>query len=762
MLSDSPLDLSTITGNSGQPNLSPVAPALMGSPWVHSPDPIPALSSPALTQEWIQPTAQSLESGRFSLESQPADNRWENWGSVSFNANVVALDDSLNSAASLTVAAIPTTVTGFVGWSDPNDYYRFTLGATQDFGLSLTGLTNAADVALLNSAGTTIASSTLSGRSPEAIQSQLTEGTYYIRIYHRSSRFRGTNYVLTVQASSLASPPPPADNAGNTLATARSISLSSTPTSLNDYLGWEDPDDYYQFSLSNTSHFNLSLSGLAADADVQLLDSTGTPLPTGQVRGTSTENISQQLNTGTYYIRVYSYGGHSFYTLGVSATAVVSPPPPSLPSPSVDPTANYSSTSGYGLINAAAAVASTLGQAPFADVPSFGEANDWGANLINAPEVWDKNYTGQGIIVAVLDTGVDRNHPDLNDNIWVNSGDIPGNGRDDDGNGYVDDVYGWNFADNHSNTLDDNGHGTHVAGIIAGERNDFGVTGIAYGAKIMPVKVLSDSGSGSFSNIALGIRYAVDNGAKVLDLSLGGSSGSSELRSAVEYASAKGAIVVMAAGNFRGSQPVYPADYATSWGLAVGAVDPSNTMASFSNQAGSNSAMVFVNAPGVGIYSTQPNNSYTTLNGTSMATPHVAAVVALMLSAQGSLTDAQVRQILMQTSGNALRASSLISSSTETGSPALQSLESVAATDPESSACWGLSNPTGPAAKNPLEPVELPCSPAWMTEMAGSTAAQADPLFSIDSEADPLTLWPRRYLDSQTAELLAPKLLAYG
>ncbi|MBN3923082.1 S8 family serine peptidase, partial [Nostoc sp. NMS4] len=209
---------------------------------------------------------------------------------------------------------------------------------------------------------------------------------------------------------------------------------------------------------------------------------------------------------------------------------------------------NYNSTNGYGLINGAAAVAKAIGQNTFADVPDLG-GNNWGADLVKAPEVWAKGYTGKGVVVAVVDTGVDYNHEDLKNNIWTNSKEIPGNGIDDDGNGYVDDNYGWNFADNNNNTLDDNSHGTHVSGTIAGENNNYGVTGIAYDAKIMPVKVLDSSGSGSYSSIAKGIRYAVDNGANVINLSLGGGSSNRTLQSAIDYASSKGVIVVMAAGN---------------------------------------------------------------------------------------------------------------------------------------------------------------------------------------------------------------------
>ena len=122
---------------------------------------------------------------------------------------------------------------------------------------------------------------------------------------------------------------------------------------------------------------------------------------------------------------------------------------------------------------AASQAQENMNQSPFANVPTFGGANDWGVNLVNAPEAWARGYTGQGIVVAVLDTGVDRNHADLAGNIWTNAGEIANDGLDNDGNGYVDDVYGWNFANGNNNTLDVNGHGSHVAGTIAAGNNGF-------------------------------------------------------------------------------------------------------------------------------------------------------------------------------------------------------------------------------------------------------------------------------------------------
>ncbi|BAZ13766.1 peptidase S8/S53 [Calothrix sp. NIES-4071] len=314
---------------------------------------------------------------------------------------------------------------------------------------------------------------------------------------------------------------------------------------------------------------------------------------------------------------------------------------------------SYSSSNGYGLVNASSAVASAIGQQPFADVPDIG-GNAWDADMVKAPEAWAKGYTGKGVVVAVLDTGVDINHVDLKDNIWTNP-------NDDTADGYAGDIHGWNFVDNNSDVMDRAGHGTHVSGTIAGEKNDYGVTGIAYDAKIMPVKVLDDTGSGSYDSITKGIYYAVDHGANVINLSLGGGGTNKTMEDALNYASGKGVIVVMAAGNDGGASPIYPARYAQNTGVAVGAVDKDGNLADFSNRAGSKQ-LTYVTAPGVSIYSTVPNNNYENYSGTSMAAPHVAGVVALMLSANRSLSDSQVRQILADTSKNSEQSDSTIPS----------------------------------------------------------------------------------------------------
>lgn len=313
-------------------------------------------------------------------------------------------------------------------------------------------------------------------------------------------------------------------------------------------------------------------------------------------------------------------------------------------------TNSYNSQNGYGLVNAGKAVSKAAGVTPYPDAPKLG-GNNWGADMVNAPTAWQNGHTGKGVIVAVLDTGVDYNHEDLKNNIWTNTKEIAGNGIDDDGNGYVDDFLGWNFNSNNNNVLDNNGHGTHVSGTIAAENNGIGVTGIAYNSQIMAVKVLDENGSGSYANIANGIRYAVDNGANVINLSLGGNSGNNTLKSAIEYASSKGVIVVMAAGNSGDATPSYPARYADKSGIAVGAVDKNNQLTDFSNRSGSQE-IKYVTAPGKDVYSTVPDNKYASYSGTSMAAPHVAGVVALMLSANPNLTESQVREIIISTAEN--------------------------------------------------------------------------------------------------------------
>jgi serine protease len=262
---------------------------------------------------------------------------------------------------------------------------------------------------------------------------------------------------------------------------------------------------------------------------------------------------------------------------------------------------------------------------------------------IDAPEAWNTTTGSRSIIVGVIDTGIDYNHPDLAANIWRNTREIAGNGIDDDANGFRDDIRGWDFRNNDADPFDDNAHGTHVAGIIgAVGNNGVGVTGVAWNVQLMPLKFLGADGSGSTSSAVSAINYAVANGAKILNNSWGGGGFSQALNDAVARARAAGVIFVAAAGNEANNndtRPSYPANIAVDNVLSVAATDSSDRLASFSNFG---ATTVDIAAPGVGILSTTPNNTYSSFSGTSMATPFVAGAAALVWSANPSLTYSQV------------------------------------------------------------------------------------------------------------------------
>lgn len=254
-----------------------------------------------------------------------------------------------------------------------------------------------------------------------------------------------------------------------------------------------------------------------------------------------------------------------------------------------------------------------------------------------------KEAPGKGTVVAVIDTGVDYTHKDLADNIWVNEGEIPGNGIDDDGNGYVDDVHGVDFVEGDSDPMDEHGHGTHVAGIIAMTPGNGGGVGVAYGAKIMCVRAGQANGSFASTDIAKAIKYAADNGADVINMSFGGRGRSYLVESALQDAFPS-CVLVAAAGNdglptndafgagYLLTEDIYPAGY--KYVIGVMATDNNKSLAYFSNwdfKEGSGCEYEMA-APGVNIYSTLPGNRYACWSGTSMATPNVAAAAAILRS----------------------------------------------------------------------------------------------------------------------------------
>ncbi|MDR7073422.1 S8 family peptidase [Fictibacillus barbaricus] len=250
----------------------------------------------------------------------------------------------------------------------------------------------------------------------------------------------------------------------------------------------------------------------------------------------------------------------------------------------------------------------------------FYKTQQYAPQKVAAEQAWDVTQSSSSVKIAVVDTGVDYNHPDLAGKV----------------------IKGHDFVADDEDPIDENEHGTHVAGIAAANTNNgVGVAGLAPKASILAVRVLDADGSGSLDDVAQGIRYAADQGAQVINLSLGGNLGTKTLEDAVNYAWNKGSVVVAAAGNSGVNLPSYPAYYSNA--IAVAATDQNDQKASFSNFG----TWVDIAAPGVDIYSTIPLNRYASFSGTSMASPVVAGVAGL-LAAQGK-SASQIRAALENT-----------------------------------------------------------------------------------------------------------------
>ncbi len=246
----------------------------------------------------------------------------------------------------------------------------------------------------------------------------------------------------------------------------------------------------------------------------------------------------------------------------------------------------------------------------------------WNLPLIFTEEGWQLTKGKENVIIAIIDTGVDLNHPEFVGKL----------------------VKGMNMVEPSSPPMDDDGHGTHVAGIIAANTNNReGIAGITWYNKIMPIKVLDQSGAGTLFDVAEGIFWAVEHGAKVINLSLGNYAESNYLHDAIKYAYDQDVVIISAAGNDNIGELGYPASYPEVIGVA--AIDPLQRKAEFSNYG----TYVDVTAPGVNIASTYPDNEYASLSGTSMASPHVAALAGLIRSMNPALTNKEVMQIIKET-----------------------------------------------------------------------------------------------------------------
>ncbi|MBP1919136.1 S8 family peptidase [Youngiibacter multivorans] len=269
---------------------------------------------------------------------------------------------------------------------------------------------------------------------------------------------------------------------------------------------------------------------------------------------------------------------------------------------------------------------------------------------IDAPEAWKlMPASPDEVIVAVIDTGVDIDHPDLQGSIWMNEAEVNGlKNYDDDGNGYIDDFNGWNFFQRDNDVFTNakaDGHGTHVSGTIAAQTNNgIGVAGVAQNVKIMVLKFIGING-GSTADAILAVKYAKDNGADVANNSWGGGGYDQALKDAIEDF---GKPFIAAAGNEAADNDLdahYPSSYTSSNIISVASVDNTGLMSSFSNYG---KTSVDVAAPGGYIASTYPDSSYAWMSGTSMAAPHVSGVVALMLGAKPGLSASQVKEIVLK------------------------------------------------------------------------------------------------------------------
>src|SRR5262245_570090 len=267
---------------------------------------------------------------------------------------------------------------------------------------------------------------------------------------------------------------------------------------------------------------------------------------------------------------------------------------------------------------------------------------------IRATNAWDVFTGDPNLKIGIIDTGVDYNHPDLAANVWTNPGEIPNNNQDDDNNGYVDDVHGYDFVNNDGDPFDDNGHGSHCAGTIAGVgNNNVGVTGVNWNAKVIGIKFLSAGGSGSTDGAIASVQYAIAVGCKLTSNSWGGGGFSQALLDVINLAGAAGQLFVAAAGNASANtdvSPHYPSSYDSPYIIAVAATDHNDNLASFSNFG---ATTVDLAAPGVAILSCQPGGGYQLLSGTSMATPHVSGVVGLAMGRFPNATNLFVKQLIL-------------------------------------------------------------------------------------------------------------------
>ncbi|HEY9835582.1 MAG TPA: S8 family serine peptidase, partial [Vampirovibrionales bacterium] len=544
------------------------------------------------------------------------------------NNSPLALNDTLElgvlSTRNLTGTTSPQT--------SPQEY-RFRVDRPSQISLLLSRLSDTLQVTLYQDhngnhrldVSEAIAADTEPGSGAKLLNRILTPGDYSLAI---AAPNEITSYHLSLATLPLSNSYP--NLTENQELYPQNLGSLSSDILLSNVVQSNQSAEIYPFTLDTTTPVQIELTGLTADVDLFLVQNspeTAEILASSTTPGTQPETITQTaLEPGTYSVWVKPVAGETPYDLSLSPVNSTESKTRTLDllPPIFDP--NF----GFGLVDAAAAVARVLGEpTPFPQVANP-IINNYALEAINVPAVWNRGYTGEGVIVAVLDTGIDLTHRDLQQNLWVNVGETPGNGLDNDGNGFINDVHGYDFVEGDGNPSFPHSterHGTHLSGIIGAQRNGidgtfnggvpFDVTGVAYNATLMPVRVLDDRQSFDQFEIAVanGIRYAVENGAQILNLSLGNLPGeppTERIAEALRFARDRGVVAIFAAGNegpARATQPADPAIRATQGlGIAVGAVDRDRRVAPFSNPAGSAfGAYPYLVAPGVSIRSTTPN-----------------------------------------------------------------------------------------------------------------------------------------------------------
>ena len=397
---------------------------------------------------WRKPHVESFEE-RIALTASACGMDRAPFGEASTSVrSISSQDDTTATAIDLGELSGPQSLSGYVGRFDQRDVFRFDLPSSATVDIRLEQLTADADIFLLDGARTTVARSENWGTQDDFISNELDSGEYFL-VVGRYSPWSAAEYNLTIEST--VAPP---DGAGSTFATAADIGVLQGTQSFGGAVGFgNDQADLIQFDVAAQSRVRFDLTGLTSDVDLFLYSSSQTQLQSARLPGAVSESLDTVLSAGTYYLGVFPFGSSSSeYSLTVSQFDATPPSP--LPEPSAPSVPSQPLPSNPN----EDAVTPVVDVLP--DVAFFGTSGrNWGLNEVGAPEAWEEGYLGQGVTVAIVDSGVQLDHPDLQDSVWINEDEILGDGIDNDRNGYVDDRFGWDFVSRDNNPNDSNSHG---------------------------------------------------------------------------------------------------------------------------------------------------------------------------------------------------------------------------------------------------------------------------------------------------------------